>query len=104
MNNRILNFLKGMAKDSNGEFPELTESEITTLAEGLVADYEKSMYETYVVNVNGKEIIRNAVCKDSSDCIAFNEMKDYYKGDKPSEVKKYSVTTAKVLLFLIHYI
>ena len=74
MNNRILNFLKGMAKDSSGEFPELTESEIANLGEGLVADYEASLKEPYALISNGKETLKNAICKDSSasDCIALN--------------------------------
>ena len=105
MNNRILNFLKGMAKDSNGEFPELTESEISNLGKGLVADYEASLKEPYVLIYNGKETLKNAICKDSSAsyCIALNEMKDYYEKDIPSKVKKYKTYKLKVpMQFLLN--
>ena len=106
MNNRILNFLKGMAKDSSGEFPELTESEIANLGEGLVADYEASLKEPYALISNGKETLKNAICKDSSasDCIALNEMKDYYKDDKPSQVKSFSTSKTRVPILIKQYL
>ena len=92
--------------DANEEFPELTESEIANLGKGLVEDYEASLNEPYVSISCGKKTVKNAVCKDSSalDCIALNEMKDDYEGDKPSQVKKFSTKKIKVPILIKQYL
>ena len=97
MDQRILNFLKGMTKNSDREFPELTDAEITTLGAGLIADYKTSLNEDYVVsNKAGEQKVKKAFCNNADNCVAFHEMEDYYKGDTASEVKSFVVNKNQV--------